>query len=300
MVHIKASTLMLAPLILASSQLVNALVVNSSAGLNGTNDTGAEAVEANGTARLNGTTDTKPEAVEVNGTADAHIYFLLDRSGSMHSIASDVVGGFNSFLQEQRSMVDGARLRMTLVQFDSQEPHEVLFKGREISDVPDLTSKTFIPRSQTPLFDALGHVLAMAEGCKSSASPGTREAEEKIVVVTFTDGEENASREFSRKSIFDRIDKLQHSGWAFVFLGANQDSYASGSKMGFGAANTQNFAFDRHGVAAAFGSISSSMFSMREKLHHVDELKMYNSNDFFEGRKAAEADYRARSRATDL
>jgi hypothetical protein len=268
----KALTLMLAPLMLTSSQLVKALV------LNGTNDAGSE----------------------VNGTIDAHIYFLLDRSGSMRSIASDVVGGFNSFLQEQRSMVDGARLRMTLVQFDSQEPNEVLFKRREISDVPDLTSKTFIPRSQTPLFDALGHVLAMAEGCKSSARPGTREAEEKIVIVTFTDGEENASREFSRESIFDRIDKLRHAGWAFVFLGANQDSYASGSEMGFGAANTQNFAFDRQGVAAAFESISGSMLGMRDKLYNVDKLMKYDSNDFFEGRKAAEADYRARSRVGDL
>merc|ERR1711879_256214 len=114
-------------------------------------------------------------------------------------------------------------LRMTLVQFDSQEPNEVLFKGREISDVPDLTSKTFIPRSQTPLFDALGHVLALAEALKNNAKPGTRAADEKIVVVTFTDGQENASREFSRKSIFARIDKLRSAGWAFVFLGANQD-----------------------------------------------------------------------------
>jgi len=270
MAYSNALVFLLAPLLFMSPHLVKALVVNGS-------------------------------TAEANGTVDAHIYFLLDRSGSMHSIASDVVGGFNSFVQEQRSKADGAQLRMTLVQFDSQDPHEVLFKGLEISEVPELTSRTFIPRSQTPLFDALGNVLALAEGRKSNAFPGHREAEEKIVVVTFTDGQENASREFTRKSIFARIEKLRREGWAFVFLGANQDSYGEGGKMGFGAANTQNFAFDKAGVSAAFKSMDNAVYSMRTKLagSYMSE-DAYDSDNFFDGDKAAETDYRSRSRAKDL
>merc|ERR1719265_126103 len=92
------------------------------------------------------------------------------------------------------------------------------------------------------------------------------EADEKIVVVTFSDGQENASREFTRKSIFDRIEKLRREGWTFVFLGANQDSYGEGGKMGFGAGNTQNFAFDKTGVQAAFRSVEGAVHSMRTKL----------------------------------
>ena len=53
-----------------------------------------------------------------------HIYFLLDRSGSMSSIADDVIGGFNSFLAAQR--VEGPGAVMTFVQFDSRDPHKVL------------------------------------------------------------------------------------------------------------------------------------------------------------------------------
>jgi hypothetical protein len=36
-------------------------------------------------------------------TTNLHIYFVLDRSGSMKSIASDVVGGFNAFLADQQA-----------------------------------------------------------------------------------------------------------------------------------------------------------------------------------------------------
>lgn len=46
------------------------------------------------------------------------------------------------------------------------------------------------------------------------------------MVVVFTDGEENASRRWTRDALFSRIERLEAAGWSFVFLGANQDSYA--------------------------------------------------------------------------
>ncbi len=53
-----------------------------------------------------------------------HITVILDRTGSMQSIRDDVIGGFNAFLQEQQALPGKATL--TLVQFDSQDPYEVL------------------------------------------------------------------------------------------------------------------------------------------------------------------------------
>ena len=35
-------------------------------------------------------------------TPPVHVFFLLDRSGSMNEIQSDVIGGFNSFVNDQR------------------------------------------------------------------------------------------------------------------------------------------------------------------------------------------------------
>ena len=39
-----------------------------------------------------------------------HIVVLIDRSGSMATIASDVIGGFNTFVDDQRSNGNDARM----------------------------------------------------------------------------------------------------------------------------------------------------------------------------------------------
>merc|ERR1711893_194 len=96
---------------------------------------------------------------------------------------------------------------------------------RDINDVAPLTADRFKPRGMTPLFDAVGDTILMAEKAQTEA--------ELIVVVTFSDGEENASRRHSRKSIFDRIAAKRELGWTFVFLGANQDSYEEGGSLGY-------------------------------------------------------------------
>merc|ERR1719408_1224233 len=134
-----------------------------------------------------------------------------------------------------------------MVQFDSQNPQEVLFSGRDISEVPLLNAETFQPRAQTPLFDAIGGVLNMAEEAQRK-----HETDTQIVVVTFTDGQENASKEHSKKCILSRIDAKQKEGWTFVFLGANQDSYAEGGQLGHKKANIQNFAYDGRGAQKAW------------------------------------------------
>ena len=46
-----------------------------------------------------------------------HISVILDRTGSMESIRDDTIGGFNTFLQEQKVQPGSATL--TLVQFDT-------------------------------------------------------------------------------------------------------------------------------------------------------------------------------------
>ena len=55
-----------------------------------------------------------------------HLYFLLDRSGSMQSIKDDTEGGFDAFIAEQRSQP--GECRVTLAQFDDQ--YEEVYRGR--------------------------------------------------------------------------------------------------------------------------------------------------------------------------
>ena len=219
-----------------------------------------------------------------------HIYFLLDRSGSMQSIASDVTGGFNGFLAAQQA--DGADAVMTLVQFDSQDAHEVLTEATAIGQVRPLTSATFMPRGSTPLYDAIGHTIADATIRREQRALADLPAEE-ILFVTFTDGLENQSVEYTQAKIFELVKKREGDGWTFGYLGANQDAYAEGGQIGHAAASTQNFSADAAGSAAAFSSLSAAVVGRRHKMRSGEH---YDHTDLFEGDKAAEDDLRGREK----
>ena len=210
-------------------------------------------------------------------TDGVHVSFLLDRSGSMQSIVGDVIGGFNSFLREQQGQP--GTCRMTLVQFDTQSPFEVLADDVDIRQMPLLDKVRYQPRASTPLLDAVGSLLDHAERRVHAAR------EEDQVVVVFTDGEENASRRWTREALFGRIERLKAAGWAFVFLGANQDSYAEGGGLGIAAGNVSNFDADAVGTGLAFASTSRSLSAFRRKQRGA---RVGQREDFFEGTKEAE------------
>jgi Mg-chelatase subunit ChlD len=221
-------------------------------------------------------------------TAAIHIYFVLDRSGSMQSIASDVIGGFNGFLAAQQA--DGADAVMTLVQFDSQDSHEVLTDATAIGEVRPLSARSFQPRGGTPLYDAMGHTIADA-AIRAERLSAANQPTEEILFVTFTDGHENQSVEYSRDKIFQLITKREADGWTFAYLGANQDAYAEGGKIGYSRGSTQNFAPDAGGSRMAFASLSGAVVKRRQKIRSGEQ---YDKQDLFEGDKAAEDDLQRR------
>ena len=118
-----------------------------------------------------------------------HLYFLLDRSGSMQSIKSDIEGGFAAFVDEQRK-APGECLA-NLSQFD--DAYEVVYADRPLADVPPLDLQ---PRSMTALHDAMGRLItdagASSRRIPEAERPGT------VIVAIMTDGLENASKEWTR------------------------------------------------------------------------------------------------------
>jgi len=162
--------------------------------------------------------------------APIHISVVLDRSGSMNSIADDTVGGFNAFLAEQRRAPGVARV--TLAQFDSEAPFELLIDGVDLRLVADLDRSAYQPRAWTPLYDAIGQMIARIDaGIATRAVEGLPEEDQVVAIVT--DGLENRSARFTRDDVFRLIEERRQAGWAFVFLGADQDAYAVGGQMGF-------------------------------------------------------------------
>ena len=171
------------------------------------------------------------------------IFFLLDRSGSMDSIRDDTIGGFNSFLNDQRAQNPDAL--MTLWQFD----HEVLvsYENKPLREVPPLDRATFQPRGSTHLLDTMGDALQV----NPIADPP--------IFVIFTDGEENGSSKYTKSAVKELVEKRTGEGWTFLYLGANQDSFAEAGSMGIGPTQTLNYnTADTPGVFRALSATVSA------------------------------------------
>lgn len=221
-----------------------------------------------------------------------HLYVLLDRSGSMASIADDVIGGFNQLLAEQQA--DGADAVITLVQFDSQDPHEVIADASPVRDALPLDAATFVPRGSTPLLDATGLLLSRAAH-RAGELEANGEPAEEIVFVSITDGHENASRELDLPTVRRLIDRHREQGWTFVFLSAALDVYGEAGRLGNDPRSTQAFAQDAGGTRQAFSSLSASARAHRGK---VRSRRHFDKDDFFEGDKPAEDDRNRKGRAS--
>ena len=217
-----------------------------------------------------------------------HVSFLIDRSGSMRTLQGEVVSGFNAFLAEQRAR--SGECNLTVVQFDSEDPFEVIHEACPVRDVPDLTADRYRPRAATPLLDAIGRLVEQAD----ARLKGLGREEDQIVGV-FTDGLENASRDWSREKLFAVVEERKRAGWTFVFMGANQDSYAEGGRLGFDRGSVQDFRGDPQGAQAAFGSFNRAV---REYRAAPSTERARRRKAFFAGRKEAEADHRGRMPTT--
>ncbi|MFT5129729.1 MAG: Mg-chelatase subunit ChlD [Rhodothermales bacterium] len=174
-----------------------------------------------------------------------HSTVILDRSGSMENIRDDTIGGFNSFLATQQAIPGETTL--SLVQFDSQDPYEIVFHALRIGEISPLTRETFVPRGGTPLLDALGR------GMNDTASIIGGRA--RILFAVVTDGQENASREFRKSVIARMIAEKQHEGWQFAFLSADLDAIQDAKNYGVNPDATLHFQKDG-GSKLAWESLS--------------------------------------------
>jgi hypothetical protein len=186
------------------------------------------------------------------------ITVVLDRSGSMSTVADDTIGGFNTFLDEQKAAPGEANF--TLVQFDTE--YEFVHKGRSVRDVPALTRQTFQPRGGTALLDAIGRAV-QETGSRLDAMPES-DRPAHVIFVILTDGQENSSKEYTREKVFGIIDHQRTAySWTFLFLGANQDAIQAGAGLGIPMANAMNYAANAVGTPKAFAATNKAVLRAR-------------------------------------
>lgn len=188
------------------------------------------------------------------------IIFIMDRSGSMASIADDTIGGFNSLIEKQRA--EEGECRVTTVLFNDR--HKKLHDCVDIKEISPMTYSQFCPLGATALLDAVGDTINEV-GARLVATP-EKQRPGKIIMVITTDGYENASKEFTQEQVKKMIDLQQNTyNWSFMFLGANIDAEQVGMSYGIRKGYSKTYTATGLGTQSVYNAVDSSLSCLRSR-----------------------------------
>lgn len=177
-----------------------------------------------------------------------HLVLVLDRSGSMATVADDTTGGVASLLADQRAAQDDpgnpvSRTLVTLAQFDSE--YELLYDREPIENGVKWVCH---PRGMTALHDAVGRTIATVR--QAAADEG------QTVLVIVTDGRENSSTEYEQAEVRKLIEQAQADDWEILFLGAGLDAWSISDGLGVPRSHSSSYTKSAEGTRAAYAATS--------------------------------------------
>ena len=173
---------------------------------------------------------------------------ILDKSGSMSSIAKAAIAGFNETVggirSAQERFKDTQEHFVSLMVFCSCEK-TMVYDMVPVDKVKELTSDDYRPCCCTPLYDAMGISI-------NALYKAIKDKEDATAVVTvITDGMENASKEYNGAAIKALVERMKdEEGWNFSYIGTNQDVAATSASLSID--NHMAFADDDAGMRHAW------------------------------------------------
>jgi hypothetical protein len=184
-----------------------------------------------------------------------HICLIVDRSGSMHRIAGDMDGAILEFLEKQAA--EPGEVRVDVVTFDD------VVETAYVDVAPgDVVAPIIKPRGSTALLDAVGKTIVRL-GEKFAAMPEDQRPGH-VIVVTVTDGLENASVEYAQPRVKDLVThQMNEYGWTFLYFAANVDAFGTGASMGYRPDNVMAYAASASGSAGVGQSLAGSASRVR-------------------------------------
>lgn len=189
-----------------------------------------------------------------------HIVVLLDGSGSMASCSRKTIESFNEYMAEQQKQP--GRCTVTLVVFNDY--YLPTYQATDIRYLDPLTYQTYQPDGCTALYDSMGQLMTETFLYLNNFDEDERPG--KILFLTITDGEENASdpkKGFTLDNLSTNVRLYENNhGWEFIFLGADIDAFRSGGQMGVTPGKTANF--DKAKITETFQTISRNTTAYRK------------------------------------
>ena len=213
---------------------------------------------------------------------------ILDKSGSMSSIARQAIDGVNETIGSIRSAQENnpdQKHMVTLVAFCGCEM-KVIYDNVPVAEAKTLTDKDYRPCCMTPLYDAVGSTITRIHSLKSSDDNSL------ALVTIITDGYENASREFTLTALKSLIDSYKEQGWQFTYIGADHDVVQVAYTLNID--HSMQFDKDEEGTIAMFAKERKSRLRWMERMADVmsapcgsqeerlKNIKRTNKEDFFD------------------
>ena len=194
------------------------------------------------------------------------LVFVLDRSGSMHGLEVDTIGGFNSMIEKQKK--EDGEAYVSAVLFDDMQ--EVLYDRIDIRKVEPMTGSQYYVRGCTALLDALGRAIHHIGNVHKYARE--EDVPEKTIFVITTDGMENASRSYSLEKVRKMVTRQKEKyHWEFLFLGANIDAVTAAADIGIRAERAVRYHCDSQGLDTTYDAVSRAVSNVRRH-RHVEDL----------------------------
>jgi uncharacterized protein YegL len=162
------------------------------------------------------------------------VAFIQDRSGSMADGWMETLNGYKVFIEglKKGEIEDGIEYRFSLTTFDTRIEAPIV--GKPLTEVTGVELANHGPRGGTALYDAVGMTI--------DAISKDRHDAEKILCVIVTDGQENASREWTKDSLNKAIDaKLNEGDWTFTYLGTQPETWDDAHGIGVGVGSTATY-----------------------------------------------------------
>lgn len=187
------------------------------------------------------------------------IVFVVDRSGSMHGTESDIIGGFNSMIREQREREQEAFVSTVLF----SDTSEVLYDRVKLDEVEPMTSADYRTGGCTALLDAVGDAIKHIKNVHKYARK--EDIPTKTLFVIMTDGNENSSHKYNNSQIKKMVKQQKEEAlWEFIFVGADIDAFASAESIGVEAKRAVKFSKSSDRFEDCFQAVGRVMACMSE------------------------------------
>lgn len=148
-----------------------------------------------------------------------HNLIILDESGSMNSIKKTIINGFNELINSVKNIEEEFQEQehfISLISFNSKKNNVIHFT-EPVSKIITINDNNYNPESSTPLFDAMGLSILKLKHYLNDKNNYS------VLVTILTDGEENASKEFTLIEIKRIIEELKTENWTFTYIGTDHD-----------------------------------------------------------------------------